>query len=114
MRIIFIGLFFIFAFSIQGITGDDTDILSVYPVPSIPEKEGEESVNINKQFHGKGVIDRIAIKEIVIDDTLFKLALDAKYYSKQGKITKKKKFITGNLVGYFKNSQGIIVSLWKI
>jgi hypothetical protein len=65
-------------------------------------------------FDGMGHIDRIAKDEIVIDDVLLRLSPSVTYRTPKTKHSTSAHFSPGNLVGYLKNSEGEVISLWLI
>ena len=65
-------------------------------------------------FDGYGRINRISAKEVVIDDGLLRLARLVNYQTPNSKIAVRSNFEEGDLVGYLKNSQHEIVSMWLI
>jgi hypothetical protein len=52
--------------------------------------------------------------EIVIDDSLLKLAYNVRYNTPRRKNTTDSDFGVGNVVGYLVNGEGQVVSLWLI
>jgi hypothetical protein len=67
-----------------------------------------------KGFDGYGRIDRLDMDEIVIDDSLLKLAYNVRYNTPRRKSNTDTDFGVGNLVGYLVNGEGQVVSLWLI
>jgi hypothetical protein len=65
-------------------------------------------------FDGYGHIDRLDMDEIVIDDSLLKLAYNVRYNTPRRKNTTDSDFGVGNVVGYLVNGEGQVVSLWLI
>ena len=65
-------------------------------------------------FDGYGRIDRISDKEVVIDDGFFKLARSVAYVTPNNNIGSRSDFKVGALVGYLKNSEYEIQSMWLI
>lgn len=65
-------------------------------------------------FHGYGHIDRMAADEIIIDDSVLKLAPDATYATPGSEIAASSDFKLGDLVGYIKNAKNEVESLWLI
>ena len=65
-------------------------------------------------FDGYGRINRISAKEVVIDDGLLRLARLVNYQTPNSKIAVRSNFEEGDLVGYLKNSEHEIVSMWLI
>ena len=65
-------------------------------------------------FDGFGRINRISAQEVVIDDGLLKLARLVNYVTPTSKIAVRSNFEEGDLVGYLKNSEHEIISMWLI
>ena len=65
-------------------------------------------------FDGYGRINRISAKEVVIDDGLLRLARLVNYQTPNSKIAVRSNFEEGDLVGYLKNSEHQIISMWLI
>jgi hypothetical protein len=65
-------------------------------------------------FDGIGHIDRIASDEIVIDDSLHKMAFYARYATPTRKIATRGWFKVGSHVGFVTNAKKEIISLWLI
>jgi len=91
--------------------------LSIKPVPAITK-----TVKINPQdvehniiaIEATGVLNRMADKKVVIDDSLYLLAADATFYSKTDKPLLKTDMIQGGVVGWQLNAKGEIVKMWKL
>ncbi len=67
-----------------------------------------------KGFDGYGYINRIAAKEVVIDDSIFRLSPAATYTTLSSVIAGSADFGDGDLVGYLTKSEQEITSLWLI
>ena len=67
-----------------------------------------------EEFNAIGKIDRIAEKEIVIDDSLFKLSPNVTCYTPISKYVSKALFSVGNRVGVEINSNHEVTSLWLL
>ncbi len=65
-------------------------------------------------FDGFGYINRISAQEVVIDDGLLKLARLVNYQTPHRGAASRSYFEAGDLVGYLKNSQHEVMSLWLI
>jgi hypothetical protein len=65
-------------------------------------------------FSGWGKIDRLSENQIVIDDVLFPLAVNATFNVPSVSGVPASWFEAGHRVGYVLNSEGQIMSLWKI
>ena len=61
-----------------------------------------------------GRIDRLDLDEVVIDDSLLKLAYNVSYNTPRHKNTSDSDFLVGAEVGYLVNAEGKVVSLWLI
>lgn len=70
--------------------------------------------NYPNGFDGFGRIDRIAKNEVVIDDTLIPLASYVLYHTPEEMDAPSYLFVPGKLVGFMKNSENAIESLWLI
>ena len=91
--------------------------LSIKPVPAItktvrinPEDVQHDIVAIEEI----GLLNRIAAQEAVIDDSLYRLAPDAAFYSKTDKPLLKTDMTQGSVVGWQLNVKGEIVKMWKL
>jgi hypothetical protein len=67
-----------------------------------------------KGFDGYGRIDRLDVDEVVIDDSLLKLAYNMSYNTPRRQDTADTDFGAGKVVGYLVNAEGKVVSLWLI
>lgn len=65
-------------------------------------------------FDGFGRINRISAQEVVIDDGLLKLARLVNYATPTNESAARSNFEEGDLVGYLKNSEDEIISMWLI
>jgi hypothetical protein len=65
-------------------------------------------------FDGWGQLDRISTVDVVIDDSLYKLAPDVEYHTPQDRLATMYSFKPGDLVGFLRNGSGKIVSLWLL
>jgi len=66
------------------------------------------------KFDGTGHIDRIGDNEIVIDDSLYKISPFVKYHTPGASNTSIGRFRAGDLVGFIKNSDNDVISLWLV
>jgi len=89
-------------------------ILPVNPVPGVDEMEEGGSEALRQTFDDAGTIDRMGEGEIVLDDSLFRLAPAVRFYSERGIPITKSSFKPGMMVGCKLNAQGEIASLWII
>jgi len=65
-------------------------------------------------FHGYGYLDRIAEDEVIINDSVLKIAPYATYATPGSEIATSADFKLGDLVGYLKNAKNEVESLWLI
>lgn len=65
-------------------------------------------------FDGWGQLDRISRGEVVIDDSLYKLAPDVEYHTPQDRLATMYSFKTGDTVGFLRDESGRIASLWLL
>ena len=70
--------------------------------------------NYPNGFHGYGYLDRMAADEIIINDSVLKLAPSATYATPGSEIATSADFKLGDLVGYLKNARNEVESLWLI
>ena len=70
--------------------------------------------NYPEGFDGYGYINRIAAKEVVIDETLYRISPAIIYTTPNNIMAKMGDFTDGDLVGYLTNSEQVITSLWLI
>jgi hypothetical protein len=66
------------------------------------------------RFDGTGRINRIAMDEVVIDDSLYRLSPYAEYATPTDRHALRAWFQVGNRVGYMTNEKHEIISLWLI
>jgi hypothetical protein len=67
-----------------------------------------------KRFDGWGKIHRIGPNEIVIDDAVYNITQRTTYHTPRLKNTTKSVFAVGQTVGFIRNLDGDIESLWRI
>jgi hypothetical protein len=65
-------------------------------------------------FDGWGQVDRISTGEVVIDDSLYRLAPDVEYHTPQDRLATMYSFKPGDIVGFLRNGNGKIASLWLL
>jgi len=65
-------------------------------------------------FDGTGRIGRIAVDEIVINDSLYRLSPNAEFATPAKQHALRAWFSVGNRVGYITNAKHEIISLWLI
>ena len=66
------------------------------------------------RFDGSGRINRIAVDEVVIDDSLYRFSPYAEYATPTDRDALQASFNVGNRVGYLTNEKGEITSLWLL
>jgi len=66
------------------------------------------------RFGGTGRIGRIAVDEIVINDSLYRLSPNAEFATPAKQHALRAWFSVGNRVGYITNAKHEIISLWLI
>jgi len=113
-KVICINCLIIFIFTAGMCYAQDVTILPINPVPGFGGQDETYTLGTNVELSGVGNIDRLTTDEIVVNDTLFKLSSDVKYYSKDGVKAWVSDFNLGNFVGYVLDAQGKIESIWKI
>ena len=89
------------------------------PVPAAAaEMQGEGGFVLPEyypdRFDGTGRINRIAMDEIVIDDSLYRFSPYAEYATPTDRHALRAWFNVGNRVGYVTNEKHEIISLWLI
>jgi hypothetical protein len=89
------------------------------PVPAAAaEMEGEEGFVLPEyypdRFDGTGRINRIAMDEVVIDDSLYRFSPYAEYATPTDRHALRAWFQVGNRVGYVTNERHEIISLWLL
>jgi len=67
-----------------------------------------------ESFDGTGRINRIALDEVVIDDSLYRFSPYAEYGTPTDRHALRAWFQVGNRVGYVTNENHEIISLWLI
>lgn len=65
-------------------------------------------------FDGYGLLQRIGGREVVIDDQLLKLSPSIKYHTPTSISASGAYFRPGVIVGFLRNSENEIISLWLI
>jgi hypothetical protein len=65
-------------------------------------------------FDGYGQLNRISTGEVVINDSLYRLAPDVEYHTPQDRLATMYSFKPGDLVGFLRDESGKIVSLWLL
>jgi hypothetical protein len=65
-------------------------------------------------FHGWGRLDRLGTDEIVIDDNLYPLSPSVMFNTATSNNVRASMFRVGDTVGYLEDSNGLIISLWRI
>jgi hypothetical protein len=98
---IFLGGLFIPA----GVKGEEQKVIPEWIMPQHYPPAG---------FDGYGLINRISAEEVVIDDDLFKLDRSVIYVTPTNMMSSRSNFEEGDLVGYLKNSEHEIKSMWLI
>lgn len=83
-------------------------------VPSLGDGEQPLHSGYPKSFDGGGYIDRITKTEIIIDDSLFPLAPNAKFNKPSSRSSSQGSFGAGDFVGILVNADGQVESVWLI
>jgi hypothetical protein len=65
-------------------------------------------------FHGWGRMDRLGAHEIVIDDHLYPLSPSVTFNTATSRDVRASWFQVGDTVGYLADTNGLIISLWRI
>ena len=66
------------------------------------------------RFSGAGCIDSLTAKRVVIDDRTLKLSPDTTFHTLKTQHASRSQFRAGMQVGYVKNSQNELESIWYI
>lgn len=82
--------------------------------PKRYKPEAELPIEYPDGFHGFGPIDALREDVIVIGDMLIKLSPSVTFHTPTNMNSYPADFNKGDLVGYLKNSEGEITSLWLI
>ena len=65
-------------------------------------------------FDNIGTVDSLTDREMVIDDTLYRLSYSASYHMPGGRAVSRNRFKTGDMVGCLITADGEIESMWLI
>jgi hypothetical protein len=65
-------------------------------------------------FDNIGTIDSLTDREVVIDDSLYRLSYSASYHMPGGRAVSRNRFMTGDMVGCLITADGEIESMWLI
>ncbi|MEE4603575.1 MAG: hypothetical protein V2J65_19995 [Desulfobacteraceae bacterium] len=65
-------------------------------------------------FDNIGTIDSLTDREVVIDDSLYRLSYSASYHMPGGRAVSRNRFKTGDMVGCLITADGEIESMWFI
>ena len=89
------------------------------PVPAAAAETQEEGEFVLPEYYpdrfdGTGRINRIAMDEIVIDDSLYRFSPYAEYATPTDRHALRAWFNVGNRVSYLTNEKREIISLWLI
>lgn len=89
------------------------------PVPPAAAEMQEEGGFVLPEYYpdtfdGSGQINRIAVDEVVIDDSLYRFSPYAEYATPTDRNASQAWFNVGNRVGYLTNEKGEITSLWLL
>ena len=79
----------------------------------LPEGAGRPAF-YPQEFDGMGRIDRLEGREIVIDDSLYRLGPGSNFATPRGNHASRAGFRVGSYVGFVLNATGEIRSLWLI
>jgi hypothetical protein len=63
-------------------------------------------------FDNIGTIDSLTDREVVIDDSLYRLSYSASYHMPGGRAVSRNRFKTGDMVGCLITADGEIESMW--
>lgn len=99
---------------VPGMAGDPDEILPIQAVPTVNQQV--PAVSQGLEFQGQGSIQRLGQDEVgkqlmVIDDRLFYLSDQIKYYDANGKVASKLVFTPARTVGYFFDAQHKLTAL---
>lgn len=96
-----------FVFLISGIIMLATVCAAQQSVVELPDYYPE-------RFSGAGCIDSLTKNRIVIDDRSLKLSPDASFHTLKSQFASRTRFGVGMRVGFIRNSQQKIESVWYI
>ncbi len=86
-----------------------------YPDARAADKAKQSGIKkYPKEFHGVGPIDRINKTHAVIRDAYYRLSPNVTYHTPDGLYEGLEYLKVGDVVGFFKNKKGEIVSIWLI
>ena len=107
LKNIFIGWMFALLVVAGAAQAQEKTIRPIQPVPEI----GGQTIIIPKYI---GTIGGDITDDVGIDDVVYRLASDVKFYSATAHIISKTYFKRGERIGYAVNSVDEIVSIWKL
>jgi hypothetical protein len=81
---------------------------------SAQEKQLRLPAYYPETFSGQGCIDRITADKVVIDDRLFKFSSDVTFHTPEMENVSRSRLRPGSRVGFVKNSDNKVVSLWYL
>jgi hypothetical protein len=92
------------------------DLLKVNPVPSLQhnKQEGVKGTAFIDEIDGMGIIRRIDNDFIVIEDMIYKLSNNVRYFGIDGFETFRSKFTEGHSAAFVLNADHEIESLWEV
>lgn len=100
-----LALFFVSIFIFSNISYAQNKVKGEWVLPKDYPADG---------FDGWGCIVSIEKNSIVIDEIQHKLSSGVEYHTPPGVVRSKSKFVSGAIVGYLKNPEREIISLWLI
>ena len=89
-------------------------ILALIFIMLLPATSGFAEESKKGSASGAGTIDQITDNKVVINDSLFKMALGVKFYtnSKMNSYARRSRFKKGTHVGYEINKNGEVIAIW--
>jgi hypothetical protein len=101
---------------IGNVTAQTESLLKVNPVPSLQQdkQEGVKGTAFIDEIDGMGIVRRIDKDFIVIEDMIYKLSIDVRYFGIDGFETFRSKFTEGRSAAFVINADHEIESLWEV
>ncbi len=91
----------------------ETEILEIKPLPAASVQRGNEPDLHEGKFDGYGIIDSLNDKEVVINDTAYRLSGGIAYKYLDGRSATVDNFPVGTSVWFVLYTDNTIKSVWK-
>ena len=92
----------------------DPAVININPPSAVPSQLPGSGPDLHEgKFDGYGTVDRITPREVVINDTLYRLSSTAAYQYLDGRLATAEDFPVGTRVWFVLYADNIIKSVWK-